>query len=134
MKSLRQFACVLLLSTAFLACKKDKGPSTDPNATKFYGKWVGTYGYDSEMTGYFFSLLIKSDGVIQELNSSGSAKSNGTWSMHGTTLKGTYKMNFAPYSQYSVIATINAATGKMEGSWGYEGNGADGGKTLLTKH
>lgn len=134
MKILKHFASVLLLSTIFLACKKDNnGPSTDPNATKFIGKWVGTYGFDSDVSGYFFALNIKSDGVIQELNSSGVAKGEGTWTMQGNTLKGTYKMKFSPFNEYSVLATVNTSTGKIEGSWGYDDNGADGGKMLLSK-
>ena len=134
MKILKHFASVLLLSTIFLACNKDNdGPKTDPNAAKFFGKWVGTYGFDSDVPGYFFALNIKSDGVIQELNSSGVAKGEGSWTIQGSTLKGVYKMKFSPFNEYSVLATVNSATGKIEGTWGFDSNGADGGKILLTK-
>jgi len=134
MRSLKSFALLLILSTAFLACKKDKDESSNQAGSEsFMGKWTGTYGFDNDFPGYFFSLNIKSDGVIQELNSSGVAKGEGTWTMQGSALKGVYKMKFSPYNEYSVIATFNPATGKIEGTWGYDNNGADGGKILLAK-
>ena len=61
------------------------------------------------------------------------AKGEGTYKIKGNTLKGTYKMKFSPFNQYSVIATINPTTGKIEGSWGYDDSGDDGGKILLSK-
>lgn len=135
MKSLKSFALLLLLGIAFAACKKDKDESSFNNAGSepFIGKWTGTYGFDSNVPSYFFSLNIKADGVIQELNSSGVAKGEGTWTMQGNTLKGVYKMKFSPYNEYSVLATFQASTGKIEGTWGYDANGADGGKILLSK-
>jgi len=136
MKLLKCFAFVLLLSTAFVACKKDNDgiSSTPPNpsASPFTGKWIGKFGFNDETPNAFFSLNIKSNGEIQELNSSGVAKGKGTYTIEGSVLKGTYKMVFSPFNEYSVIATVNAA-GKMEGSWGYDKNGTDGGKILLSK-
>ena len=134
MNQLKRFALVLFMSAAFLACKKDKEstPGTAGSAN-LIGKWVGSYGFDSDVPGYFFSLNIKSDGVIQELTSAGAAKGEGTWSMQGTTLKGVYTMKFSPYNEYSVLVSFNSSTGKIEGSWGYDDNGADGGKILLAK-
>jgi hypothetical protein len=134
MKFFKRLAVVLLIASVFTACKKDKdSSSSNSEAQQFYGKWVGTYGFDNDVPAYFFSLNIASDGSIQELNSSGVAKGQGTWKVTGSTLKGTYKMLFSPYNEYSVIATINSSTGKMEGSWGYDDNGSDGGKILLSK-
>ena len=134
MKLLKSTALVLFFATLFVACKKDKDqPSDAITAIPFMGKWTGTYGFDNETPGYFFSLNIKSGGVIQELNSSGVAKGEGTYKMQGNTLKGTYKMKFSPYNQYSVIAVINPTTGKIEGTWGYDDSGNDGGKILLSK-
>ena len=133
MKFLKHLTYVLLLSTAFLACKKDKASSENPAATKFYGKWVGSFGFDEDVTGYFFSVNVKPDGVFQELNSSSVAKGEGTWKIEGNILRGNYKMKFSPFNEYTVLATINASTGKMEGSWGYDGDGTDGGKILLEK-
>ena len=134
MEFLKGFVFVLLLSTAFIACKKDNDKENNSaSSAQFIGKWVGTYGFDNEVPDNFFSMNIKSDGVIQELNSSGVAKGQGTWIMQGTILKGTYKMLFSPYNEYSVIATVNQASGKIEGSWGYDKNGSDGGKIILAK-
>lgn len=134
MNFIKRLAFVLLLTSVFTACKKDKdSSSSNSDAQPYFGKWVGNYGFDNDVPGYFFSIKILSDGTIQELNSSGVAKGQGTWKMSGASLKGTYKMLFSPYNEYSVIATINTSTGMIEGSWGYDGNGSDGGKILLGK-
>jgi hypothetical protein len=53
--------------------------------------------------------------------------------VQGSTLKGTYKMLFSPFNEYCVLVTHNQSTGKIEGSWGYDKNGSDGGKILLAK-
>lgn len=133
MKSL-SFAILLFLGFALVACKKDKdNTTTNASSEPFIGKWVGTYGFDNDVPGYFFSLNIKSGGEIQELNSSSVAKGKGTWVMQGNTLKGNYKMLFTPFNEYSVAVTINQSTGKIEGTWGYDKNAADGGKILLAK-
>ena len=135
MNLFKRLAFVLLLTSVFAACKKDKDSSpSNSEAQQFYGKWVGTYGFDNDVPGYFFSLNIQSDGTIQELKSNGDAKGQGTWKVEGSVLKGTYKMLFSPFNEYSVIATVNSSTGKIEGTWGYDGDGSDGGKILLTKH
>ena len=133
MKYLKHLTYVLLLSTAFVACKKDKASTENPGAVKFQGKWTGTFGFDSENAGYFFSLNVKPDGTFQELNSSGVAKGEGSWKIEGNTLRGNYKMKFSPFNEYTVLPIINTATGKMEGSWGYDDDGTDGGKILLDK-
>lgn len=131
MKFLKSLALILLASVIFTACKKDKNDAA--LAAPFIGKWTGSYGFNGDAPAYFFSLQIKSDGVIQELNSSGVAKGEGQWTIQGKTLKGTYKMLFSPYNEYAVSAVINASTGKMEGSWGFDKNAENGGKILLAK-
>ena len=134
MNFIKRLAFVLLLASAFTACKKDKdSASSNHDDQKYFGKWVGTYGFDNDIPGYFFSLNIKSNGTIQELKSNGDPNGEGTWKMEGSTLKGTYKMLFSPYNEYSVVATVNSSTGKIEGTWGYDDDGADGGKIVLSK-
>jgi hypothetical protein len=79
MKFLRTAIMALFISTAFVACKKDNDKEiNNSSSAQFTGKWVGTYGFDNDVPTIFFSLNIKSDGVIQELNSSGVAKGQGT--------------------------------------------------------
>jgi hypothetical protein len=135
MKILKSLSVLLLVSTVFVACKKDNDEVAPPppSTSGFVGKWVGKYGFDAEDPAYFFSLNIKTGGVIQELNTSGVAKGQGTYTIEGNTLKGTYKMLFSPFNEYSVSGVLNASTGKFEGSWGYDKNGTDGGKMSLSK-
>jgi len=134
MKSLC-FTILLFLGFSLVACNKDKDsaiPSNNGSPASFIGKWTGKYGFSNDVPDHFFSLNIKTDGEIQELNSSGVAKGKGTWVMQGNTLKGNYKMLFIPFSEYSVIVTVNPS-GQMEGTWGYDKDGTDGGKLLLAK-
>ena len=136
MKRVHIIAGLFLLVTVFAACSKDDSTSPAPlpaGSGAFIGKWTGNYGFDSETPAIYFALNIKADGVIQELNSSGVAKGEGSWTMQGNVLKGTYTMKFSPYNKYSVQAVVNSSTGKIEGTWGYDNDGTDGGKILLTK-
>lgn len=131
MKSFALSALLLFSVVSFVSCKKDSNNTTASSET-FTGKWTGKYGFGAETPNNFFSLNIKPDGEIQELNSSGVAKGKGNWTVQGKTLKGTYKMLFSPFNEYSVLVTVNTE-GKMQGSWGYDSNGTDGGLLTLSK-
>lgn len=130
MKVLKAAIIAVVVSTSFLACKKD---SSKP-APSVAGKYVGAYGFDNENPSYFYSLNIRADGVIQEIGeSSGSPTGEGTWQMNGNTLTATYTMLFEPYNKYSVIATFDEGKGTLTGTWGYDSNGSDGGKMAISK-
>jgi hypothetical protein len=133
MKVLTIAIITLVVSTAFLACKKDSSkPSTSPAIA---GVYDGKYGFDTETPGNDYTLNVRADGVIQEIGqSSGHATGQGTWQLNGNTLTATYKMLFSPYNQYSIVATFDAATGKLTGTWGYDNNGTDGGKIDMKKN
>lgn len=137
MKFLKRMVFALVLSSAFIACSKDdvdNNSKPNPDAAAFAGKWVGSYGFGSSNSDDYFSLVIKTNGVIQEIGEhSGAPTGQGTWTIEGNTLTGQYKMLWSPYNQYGVKLTINASTGKMEGSWGTDGSTTSGGKVLLTK-
>ena len=130
MKLLKTLSLVVLSITLFIACSKNSdSPST---ATAMQGKWIGNYGFDNESPTHYFSLNIKPGGVIQELNGLGVAKGAGTWTVQGNTIKGNYKMLFAPYNEYSVSVSLDA-NGQMIGTWGYDKDPSDGGKVLMSK-
>ena len=130
MKLLNTFSLVVLSLSLFIACSKNSDvPYT---AETMQGKWIGNYGFDNDAPTHFFSIQIKPGGVIQELNSSGVAKGAGTWKLEGNTIKGTWKMLFAPYNEYSLSVSVNG-NGQMVGTWGYDKDPADGGKVLMSK-
>ena len=43
-------------------------------------------------------------------------------------------MLFEPYNEYSVVATFDAASQSLKGTWGYDGDGTDGGKMEMDKN
>jgi hypothetical protein len=132
MKVLTIAIITLVVSTAFLACKKD---SSKPSTPAVAGIYDGKYGFDTETPDNDYTLNIRADGVIQEIGqSSGNPTGQGTWQLNGNTLTATYKMLFSPYNQYSVIATFDAATGKLTGTWGYDNSGTDGGKIDMKRN
>jgi len=134
MKVLTIAIITLLVSTGFLSCKKDSSkPSSSSPAIA--GRFDGKYGFDSETPDNDYTLNIRADGVIQEIGqASGKPTGQGTWQLNGNTLTATYKMLFSPYNQYSIVATFDAATGKLTGTWGYDNSGTDGGKLDMTKN
>ena len=130
MKLLKTLSLFVLSISLFIACSKNS--DAPPAAEAMQGKWVGTYGFDNDAPTHFFSLNIKPGGVIQELNNSGIAKGAGTWTLQGNTIKGNYKMLFAPFNEYSVSVSLDA-NGQMTGTWGFDKDPADGGKVLMSK-
>ncbi len=133
MKVLKIAIIALAVSTGFLACKKDSATPLPTQAVA--GRYDGKFGFDNETPDNDYTLNIKSDGVIQEIGqSSGNPTGQGTWKLNGNTLSATYKMLFAPYNQYSLVATFDAKTGKLTGTWGYDNSATDGGKLDMTKN
>jgi hypothetical protein len=133
MKVLTLAIITLVVSSAFLACKKDSSkPSTTPAIAGLYD---GKYGFDNETPDSDYTLNITANGVIEEIGqSSGKPTGQGTWQLNGNTLTATYKMLFSPYNQYSIVATFDAAKGKLTGTWGYDNSGTDGGKIDMAKN
>ncbi len=132
MKALKLFAIVLVTPLVFLACKKDEATSKPPTSS-IEGIWVGKYGYGNQTPDVYYSLNIKPGGVIQELKPSGESKGSGTWTLSGNTFKAKYKWIILGQSTFSLIATINPATGKLSGTWGFDDNPSDGGLFEMNK-
>jgi hypothetical protein len=128
MTSVKSLLWILAAGLVFFSFRKDNGAEA-VSAGSFTGKWTGKYGFGNEAPSKSFSLQIKSDGTIRELNSSGVVRGRGTWKMERSVLKGNYKMLFAPYSEYSISANLDP--GRLEGTWGYDDNGTGGGKISL---
>ena len=130
MKFLKFFIVALLLSTAFISCKKDNNDdfTPTPSNSAIEGKWVGKYGYQNDAPTIYFCLNVKPGGIIEELNSSGESKGSGTWSMNGNTFTAKYQWKAPLNTIFSVIATYDPATGKLSGTWGWNDNATTGGK------
>lgn len=128
-----QFIFLFVLSTVlFTACKKDKN---DPEVSsgEVAATYEGKFGTGNNSPSSFFSFNVKPDGVLEELNSSGSVKGKGIWTISGNTFQGTTHDLFPVTNFYSYRATYDAATKKLTGTWGYGNNETDGGQWHMTK-
>ena len=141
MKSLKNFSEVLFKSTlmvlivafTFAACKKDHDKNGSSNAA-VEGLYVGKYGFDNADPDTDYKLNFKAGGILQEIGTnSGAVMGQGTWQVNGNTVTGTYTMNYSPFNVYSVTGTVNPATKKLTGTWGYDNSTIDGGKMELTR-
>lgn len=106
MKFIRMAAIALVLSTAFVACSKDK------NDTPFVieGTWKGTTG-----GGGFFGVNLKAGGVLERIYSDGQVGATGTWQLNGKTLTGEY--HFASGTDVTMTANVDTKHNKFSGSW-----------------
>jgi hypothetical protein len=135
MKFLKTIAFVLMLGTAFMACKKDSESTPNPTPSNaIEGKYTGLYGFDDEGLVDPFILNIKPGGVFQEIGvHSGAPTGQGTWHLNGNKLTANYKMLFAPYNEYSVSLTFDATGKKLTGTWGFDKSTTDGGPLEVKK-
>jgi len=137
MKFLKTIAFVLMLGTAFMACKKDSESTPTPTPTPsngIEGKYTGQYGFEGDGLTDPFILNIKSGGVFQEIGvHSGAPTGQGTWQLNGNKFTANYKMLFAPYNEYSVALTYDAANKKLIGTWGFDKSTTDGGPLEVKK-
>jgi len=126
MKIAKLFLAGCLVVTTLFSCSKDNEEPPAP-VTGVAGKWVGTYGFGNETPHVFYSLNIKTNGVIEELNKSGNSKGDGSWNLNGSVFTAQYQWKAPMNSKYSIKATYNGANGKLSGTWGYDNSATDGG-------
>lgn len=132
MKFLKLPILVLLVSSVFIACKKDS--DTNSANAGIAGNWVGKYGFGNETPAVYYRFNIKANGVIEELNASGNSKGSGTWSLNGTNFTAHYQWKAPMNTVFTVAATYDAATGKLSnGTWGYDESATNGGLWEQTK-
>lgn len=112
MKILKMAAFALLLSTAFIACSKDKDNTSAPFVLE--GTWKGQTG-----NGGFFGLNIKAGGTLERIGSTGSVSATGSWQLVGNTLSGTY--DFSNGTHVIMSATVDMKKYKLTGTWSNNG-------------
>jgi hypothetical protein len=132
---LLNFAIIALLTTTFIACNKDESnPAPAPSNNNVEGVFIGKYGFDNETPDKNWTLKFTGNGTVQEIGqSSGNATGQGTYTLSGNHLSASYTMLFAPYNDYYIDATYDAANKTITGTWGYTPGGTDGGKFSLKK-
>jgi hypothetical protein len=124
-------AIVFSLFLALAACKKDNGPTISKEEVS--GIYIGKYGNDDNSPSTFFSFNIKPDGTMQELNNSGLAIGNGTYTLSGNTFLASYHWTFPVNTFFTAKATYDPATKQLTGTWGWASSESDGGKWYMKK-
>src|SRR5688500_11548474 len=97
MKHLKSLAIALLLTTTFIACKKD---STPPPFT-MNGIWEGKIGDNNDVPDGQYKLNIKASGIIERISFNGNVSATGTWSLEGDDFSAIYT-----FSSNSTIVTL----------------------------
>ncbi len=131
MKFLKSITSVLLLLVVFSACKKDS--DSTPSVT-FQGMWQGKYGDDNDKPSVFFSLHFKAGGVLEEIDTDGSIKGTGTYTIDNNNVVTGHTVNIkAPVgNKYSYVAAFYPNHAKVLGNWGFGNSATNGGLFELT--
>jgi hypothetical protein len=120
----------LLLTTAFVSCKKDKDDA--PKNAAIEGKWVGTYLNKASETEFFYSFNIKPGGIIEELDNSGAKIGEGTWKLENNIFTARYYWPGGG-NGFSVLAAFYPNDAQLLGDWGYGTSTTNGGVWEMKK-
>ena len=121
-------------ATAIISCKKEdvSTPSTPSGSNPLAGRWIGKFGFNNENPDTYYSFKLKTDGTMDELNSSNEKIGEGTWTLNGTTFTAKHHYTGGNGTSFTDVATYNAQTHKFEnGTWGYSTNATNGGKWFM---
>jgi hypothetical protein len=138
---MKNLSLLLIISlTLFASCKKDDvkpssngTPVTPPQLTgPVTGRWIGTGGYDLASTGFYYSLNVKSNGTIEEINASNVVKGTGTWTLNGTLFHASYHPVYSSTNTI-VVAVFDSVQKKLDGTWHYENNPSFYGNFIMSK-
>lgn len=117
MKHLKSLAIALLLTTTFIACKKD---STPPPFT-MNGMWEGKIGDNNDAPDGQYKLNIKASGIIERISFNGNVSATGTWSLEGDEFSALYT-----FSDGGTIVTLEGTVDKQQkkltGTWENDGD------------
>jgi hypothetical protein len=117
MKHLKSLAIALLLTTTFIACKKD---STPPPFT-MNGIWEGKIGDNNDAPDGQYKLNIKANGVIERISFNGNVSATGTWLLEGDEFSGHYI--FADGNTIVTLeGTVDKQQKKLTGTWENDGD------------
>ncbi len=125
MKIVKSLVVALLVTSFFVACKKDNTP---PPFT-IEGKWEGKIGTGNATPSGQYALNIKSDGVVERVNSNGTVTASGNWQLAGDNFSATY--NYQNGTVVEVTAHMDKGSKKLSGSW--ENNGGEEGAFYANK-
>lgn len=126
MKILKTAIIALFVSTAFIACSKDKN---EPAGFSIEGSWTGKIGTGAVTPNGQYALNIKKGGTLERIGANGTVSASGSWSIVGDTFTGIYF-----YSNGTVVdisGTVDQSKNKLTGTW--ENNGGEEGTFYADK-
>lgn len=130
---LLNFTIITLLAVFSASCNKNDD-SSKPVPASVSGVFDGKYGFENEAPDAAYTLNFKGDGTIEELGqSSGNPTGRGTYTLKGNHISAKYKMLFTPFNDYFIEATYDSGKQTIDGTWGYEPGGTDGGLFSVKK-
>jgi hypothetical protein len=115
MKSL--FAALLAI-TVFVAYSNKNEEIPRPFAMD--GVWEGKIGTGAGSPSGQYSLLIKSDGTLERINTSGSVTASGTWELSGRRFTATY--NYSNGTIVIITGAVDKEKNKLTATWENNGN------------
>lgn len=129
---LKQFLFVGCLSLFALASCDKKNTDLQPAIT-IEGNWSGKYSILSEPFSNHYAFAIKAGGVLELRDAAQQKTGEGTWTLNGTLFTGTYSLLPPGSGVYSVIATFDHSTSKLDGTWGIGAQEYGGGYWYMHK-
>ena len=130
MKSIHFILLTVLFSAFMVSCSKSDKASAP---VTIEGTWKGTYSVGNGPSDKFFGIVLKANGVFEEVDAAGITIGIGEWEMENDIITATYDRISPSDAQFSVIAAFYKNQGSLEGNWGYGTSATDGGNFSLKK-
>jgi hypothetical protein len=109
MKILKLATIALMISLAFIACKK-----SDDKPFVIEGTWEGKLGPS------FIGLNIKPGGTLERVSSNGEVSATGNWQFQENTFTGKY--TFLSGTIVNISGTVSKSSNTISGTWKNSGN------------
>lgn len=120
-------ALLLVLTTAFFSCKKDNKDTKPVFVTE--GTYVGKIGSGVQIPNGHFSIQLKSGGLLDRINESGTVSATGTWQRNGSAFTAHYETSNGV--KVDLTGTITESQKRIQGNW--ENNNGVSGSFYATK-
>jgi len=117
MKLVGMMMAIMLISVLAISCKKDK----EEAGFVMEGLWSGKIGTGVQIPNGQYSIFLKKGGVIERVNSSGTATATGTWSINGTAFTAQYTFTSGG-TVVNLTGTLNKELKRLSGDWTNDGD------------
>lgn len=116
MKRIATILSLALFTLSFTACKKDK----DDKGFVMEGIWEGKIGTGPAIPNSQYAIRLKPGGVIERINSGGTASATGTWQLNNKTFTALYTFTSGG-TVVTLTGTFNEGLARISGTWVNDG-------------